>query len=112
MRAIHNRQGPEEASILTELTVYNFPNYYQELQRYGIHFGITLNLIRDVITYVLKNKEEYSGTVEEKSKQILVDLEKDLSEIFYVANLYKVPYTRVNTILEDLIRFTLENSSS
>mgnify|MGYP000890050250 CR=1 FL=1 len=111
MNRIYHRQDFQKISMLTESTVYNFPDYYQEFQRYGIYFGITLSLMRDVISYVLNNKEKYSGTTEEKSKEILVDLEKDLDEIFYVTSLYQIPYTRTVAILEDIIQFTLENDN-
>ncbi len=61
----------------------------------------------NIKTYLGKKPKK----VEEKSKEILVDLEKDLDEIFYVTSLYQIPYTRTVAILEDIIQFTLENDN-
>jgi len=106
------QQRPQDVNQMMGLIDREFANHYSELQRYGVPRGITRNLFRSVVSYVLVNEKNYSGTIDQKTNQLFNAIQRDLSAVFYILRIYGVPNNRINQIIRDIIRFILENISA
>ncbi|KUO70835.1 MAG: hypothetical protein APF77_14295 [Clostridia bacterium BRH_c25] len=91
------RQGPQDINRIMALINRRFDNYYAELQRYGVRRADTRNIFRNTVRYVLRNEDNYTGTIEQRTNALA----------FSILRRNGVPNARINQIMRDIIRFTL-----
>lgn len=103
------RQRPQDVSRLMALINRRFNNHYEELEGYGVRRADTRNIFRNIVAYVLRNHDNYKGTIDQRTYAILQDLRRDNPYAFTILRRKGVPNTRINQIFSDIIRFTLEN---
>jgi hypothetical protein len=103
------RQRPEDVARIMSLINRRFGNHYTELERYGVRRAETRNVFTNTVSYVLRNANNYSGTIEQRTNAILNDLRRDNPAAFNLLRRHGVPNARINQIISDIIRFTLEN---
>lgn len=103
------RQRPQDVNRIMARINQQYNNYYIELQRYGMQRVITRNIFRNIVTYVLRNHNNYTGTTAQKTEALFTAYRRDNARIFIIMRGYGVPNNRVNQIIRDIIRFTLEN---
>lgn len=103
------RQRPQDINRIMALINQRFNTYYAELQRYGVQRVVTRNIFRNVVTYVLRNENNYTGTIAQRTTAIFNAYLRDNARIFVILRGYGVPNNRINQIIRDIIRLTLEN---
>ncbi len=102
------RQQPQDINQIMTLLNREFAHYYSELQQYGIYPIITHNLFRNIVSYVLQNEKNYSGTIEQRTIQLFNALQRDAGILFYILRRYGVPQHRINSIIQSIIHFILQ----
>ena len=105
------RQRPQDINRIMALINREFANHYAELQRYGVPRSVTRIIFRNIVVYVLRNENSYSGTIAQKTNQIFNAIRRDMPWIFTTLRGFGVPTNRINQIIRDIISFTLENIS-
>jgi hypothetical protein len=103
------RQRPQDINRIMSLINRRFAGHYTELQRFGIRPADTRNIFRNTVIYVLRNANNYSGTVVQRTNALLNALRRDNPYPFNLLRRRGVPAARINQIMQDIIRFTLEN---
>ena len=103
------RQRPQDINRIMALINRRFNNYYAELQRYGVRRATTRSIFRNTVRYVLRNANNYTGTIVQRTNAILNDLRRDNPLAFTILRGHGVPNARINQIFRDIIRFILEN---
>ncbi|HYE12346.1 MAG TPA: sialidase [Patescibacteria group bacterium] len=103
------RQRPQDINRIMARINQQFNNYYTELQRYGVQRVVTRNIFRNIVTYVLRNEDNYTGNITQKTNALFNAYRRDNARIFIILRGYGVPNNRINQIIRDIIRFTLEN---
>jgi len=103
------RQRPQDINRIMALINRRFDNYYAELQRYRVQRADTRNIFRNTVSYVLRNENNYTGTIDQRTNAILNDLRRDNPAAFALLSRRGVPNARINQIIRDIIRFTLAN---
>jgi hypothetical protein len=101
-------QRPQEINQIMSLINQSFSNYFSEFQRYGIQRVITRRIFRTLVTYVLRNAENYDGTITERANQIIDDFRSDERGIISLLRGFGVPNNRINRIFRDIISIVLE----
>lgn len=102
-------QREQDINRIIALVDREFSNYYSELQRYKIQREMTRLIFRSIVSYVLRNEQNYKGTVEQKTPRLLNALRRDNYKSFNDLRRSGVPNNRINQIFMDIIRFTLRN---
>ena len=103
------RQRPQDINRIMTLINQQFNNFYTELQRYGVQRVVARNIFRNIVTYVLRNENKYTGNIEQRTNAIFNAYRRDNARIFVILRGYGVPNNRINQIIRAIIRFTLEN---
>jgi hypothetical protein len=103
------RQRPQDINRIMALINQRFANTYAELQRYGVRRADTRNIFRNIVRYVLRNQDNYTGTIVQRTDALLNDLRRDNPFAFTILRQKGVPNARINQIFRDIIRFILEN---
>ncbi|HNU80070.1 MAG TPA: sialidase, partial [Bacillota bacterium] len=103
------RQRPQDVSRIMSLINRRFTGHYQELERYGVRRSDTRNIFRNTVIYVLRNANNYNGTIEQRTNALLNALRRDNPYAFTILRRKGVPNARINQIMRDIIQFTLEN---
>ncbi|MBB6214268.1 hypothetical protein HNQ80_000337 [Anaerosolibacter carboniphilus] len=103
------RQRPQDVNRIMALINQQFNNYYTELQRYRIQRVVTRNIFRNVVTYVLRNENKYTGNIEQRTNAIFNAYQRDNAPTLAILRGFGVPSDRINQIIRAIIRFTLEN---
>ncbi|MFA5635349.1 MAG: hypothetical protein WC977_05525, partial [Anaerovoracaceae bacterium] len=102
-------QAPRDVNRILAAANQQYGDYYDELQRYGIQRTITRWIFITIITYVLRNEGNYSGSIERRTAQILDDMRRDLNLLVLVLRGYGVPNNLINQLFTDIISFTLRS---
>ena len=92
---------------LTQLVATQFPHYYSELQRYGIHPIMIRTVFESVIRYVLRSSETSPADPDQGTNQIFNAIKRRNPSILYILRNYGVPQNKVNKIIKDIIYFIL-----
>ena len=103
------RRRPQDTNRIMTLINQEFRNYYNELQRNGVRRGIINNIFSSIITYVLRNERNYTGSIDEIADELLADLQKDNNVLLILLRNFGISNSRINQIFRDIIRFTLRN---
>ena len=103
------RQSPQDVNRIMALVDVEFAHYYTELQGFGVPRVITRNIFRDIVTYVLRNEGNFTGTTAQKTNQLFNAYRRDNPGAFVVLLGFGVPNSLINQIFRDIIEFTLEN---
>ncbi|MDF2615190.1 MAG: hypothetical protein K0S71_2976 [Clostridia bacterium] len=103
------RQRPQDINKIMALINQQYNNYYQLLQRYRIQRVVARNIFRNIVTYVLREENKYSGSIEQKTNRIFDAYRRDNQMIFAILRGFGVPDNRTNQIVRSIIRLTLEN---
>ncbi|MDF2520496.1 MAG: hypothetical protein K0R84_1124 [Clostridia bacterium] len=103
------RQRPQDVNRIMALINREFNNYYAELQRYGVQRSVTRNIFRNIVSYVLRYENSYPGNLAQKTNALFNAYQRDNVRIFIILRAYGVPNNRINQIIRDIIRFTLQN---
>ena len=60
------RQGPEDINRIMGLINEQFDYYYTELQRFRVQRPVARNIFRNIVGYVLRNENKYTGNTQQK----------------------------------------------
>ncbi|MDF2656908.1 MAG: hypothetical protein K0R19_3382 [Bacillota bacterium] len=107
--SVHMNQMPENINRMMRTIDKDLTGYYTQLQGYGIQRSIAQWLFISVITYVLRNAGNYSGTNEQKSAKMLADLKKDNMMIFNMMKGYGIPQNVIDNALLAIIILVLNS---
>lgn len=104
------RQRPQDINRIMAIINQQYSNYYTELQRYGVQRIVARNIFRNIVTYTLRVEDNFTGNLNQRTNAIFNAYRRDNARIFVILAGYGVPANRVNQIIRDIIRITLENS--
>ena len=104
-----NRSNPLNVNRLMELVTNDFRNYTEELQRDGVRLVIIYSIFSGIINYVLRNESNYTGSIEERTDELLNDLREDNRVFYTILRGFRIPDNRINQIFRDIINFVLRN---
>jgi hypothetical protein len=100
-------QLPQNISSIMAQINRSLSDYYDRLQRYGVPRAITQWIFISIVTYVIRNEGDNTGSVEQRARRILGDMRRDAAILFNVLKGYGVPDSVVNTMFTDTIELIL-----
>jgi hypothetical protein len=103
------RQRPQDVNRIMSLIERQFANYYTELQRNRIPRGVIQNFFRSIVTYVLRDEKNYTGTIEQRTERLFNAYLRGNLNILNILRRFGLMNNRINQIIRDIIRFTLQN---
>jgi len=102
-------QLPRDINRMMSMMNRELSIYYDQLQTYGVPRVISQWIFLSIVTYVFRNAEDYTGTIQQRTSQLLRGLREDAALLFNVLRGYGVPGNLIDDMFRDLIRIILRN---
>lgn len=104
-------QLPHDINQIMAVINRDVPEYYEWLQGYKVPRNIIDWLFISLITYVLNNAANYTGTIKQRTDRLFEGLHQEAALLLNTLKGYNVPDNLIDIIFPDLIEISLREIS-